>query len=200
MFDINNEISKSNTKFVTTWHKQWLDRNMTKINMHCNSNQHKQWNAKIKHQIYSNSKLNLSLFRCVWFYSSFVCRPAYANFYFKTTRTNQKIKIIIMAGVPSSQALLGYLITAPPLQCGFNTKKKKKRKKEGHVTWDWWLGPDPRSSRMGKGRDWWSWPMGLIAKGIPRGCQGLFTPLSLAYPLSVFNKNSILCSHWNRDR
>ena len=30
------------------------------------------------------------------------------------------------------------------------------------------------------------------AEGIPRGCQGLFTPVSLGYPLSVFNKNSTL--------
>ena len=57
---------------------------------------------------------------------------------------------------------------------------------------DWWLGPLPRSHGMGEGRDWWSWPMGVIAKGIPRGCQGLFTPVSLGYPLSVFNKNSTL--------
>ena len=34
--------------------------------------------------------------------------------------------------------------------------------------------------------------MDVIAKGIPRGCQGLFTPVSLGYPLSVFNKNSTL--------
>jgi len=34
--------------------------------------------------------------------------------------------------------------------------------------------------------------MGVTAKGIPRGCQGLFTPVSLGYPLSVFNKNSTL--------
>jgi len=34
--------------------------------------------------------------------------------------------------------------------------------------------------------------MGVIAKGIPRGCQGLFNPVSLGYPLSVFNKNSTL--------
>jgi len=34
--------------------------------------------------------------------------------------------------------------------------------------------------------------MGVIAKGIPRGCQGLFTPVSLEYPLSVFNQNSNL--------
>ena len=34
--------------------------------------------------------------------------------------------------------------------------------------------------------------MGVIAEGIPRGCQGLFTPGSLGYPLSVFNKNSTI--------
>jgi len=34
--------------------------------------------------------------------------------------------------------------------------------------------------------------MGVIAKGIPRGCQGSLTPVSLGYPLSVFNKNSTL--------
>ena len=32
--------------------------------------------------------------------------------------------------------------------------------------------------------------MGVIAEGILRGCQGLFAPVSLGYPLSVFNKNS----------
>jgi len=30
--------------------------------------------------------------------------------------------------------------------------------------------------------------MGVIAKGIPKGCQDLFTPVSLGYPLSVFKK------------
>jgi len=30
--------------------------------------------------------------------------------------------------------------------------------------------------------------MGVIAEGILRVCQGLFTPVSLGYPLSVFNK------------
>ena len=34
--------------------------------------------------------------------------------------------------------------------------------------------------------------MGVIAEGILRGCQGLFTPVFLGYPLSVFNKNSTL--------
>ena len=34
--------------------------------------------------------------------------------------------------------------------------------------------------------------MGVIEKGIPRGCQGLFTPVSLGYPLSVFNKKTVL--------
>ena len=32
----------------------------------------------------------------------------------------------------------------------------------------------------------------VIAEGILRGCQGLFTPVSLGYPLSVFNENSTL--------
>ena len=69
---------------------------------------------------------------------------------------------------------------------------------------DWWLGPLPRSPGMGEGGDWRSCPMGVIAKGIPRGYQGLFTPVSLGYPLSVFNKNSTLkekrssrfCCYW----
>ena len=34
--------------------------------------------------------------------------------------------------------------------------------------------------------------MGVIAKVIPRGYQGLFTPLSLGYPLSVFNKKILI--------
>jgi len=34
--------------------------------------------------------------------------------------------------------------------------------------------------------------MGVIAKGILRCCQGLFTPVSLGYPVSFFNKNSTL--------
>ena len=38
--------------------------------------------------------------------------------------------------------------------------------------------------------------MVVIAKGIPRGCQGLFTPVSLGYPLSVFNKNSTHNLQW----
>jgi len=41
--------------------------------------------------------------------------------------------------------------------------------------------------------------MGVIAKEIPRGYQSLFTPVSLEYPLSVFNKNSTLKPsgpHW----
>jgi len=50
----------------------------------------------------------------VLFYSSFVCISAYANVYLQTTIRNQNIKIILIAGVPSSQALPGFLITAPP--------------------------------------------------------------------------------------
>ena len=41
---------------------------------------------------------------------------------------------------------------------------------------------------MGEGGDWWSGPIGVIVEGILRGCQGLFTPVSLGYPISVFNK------------
>ena len=36
--------------------------------------------------------------------------------------------------------------------------------------------------------------MGVIAKEILRGCQGLFTPVSLGYPLSVFNEKTLLSS------
>jgi len=39
-------------------------------------------------------------------------------------------------------------------------------------TWDWWLGLLHRSPGMGEGGDWWSWSMGVIAEGIPRGCPG----------------------------
>jgi len=73
---------------------------------------------------------------CVCFYSSFVCISAYANVYFKTIIIKQNIKIILIAGVPSSQALPGFLLTAPPTVCvpdvigalarGFQTQKKKR--------------------------------------------------------------------------
>jgi len=53
----------------------------------------------------------------VLFYSSFVCISAFTNVYFKTTIIQQNIKIILIAGVPSSQALSGFLITAPPSVC-----------------------------------------------------------------------------------
>ena len=51
------------------------------------------------------------------FYSWFVCTSAYANVYFKTTIIKENIKIILIAGVPSSQALPGCFITAPPSVC-----------------------------------------------------------------------------------
>jgi len=58
---------------------------------------------------------------CVFFYSSFVCTPAYANVYVQRTIVKPKIIIIIIiilsAGVPSSQALPGFLITEPPSGC-----------------------------------------------------------------------------------
>jgi len=50
--------------------------------------------------------------------------------------------------------------------------------------WDLFLGPLEWARAETGG--------GVIAKGIPRGCQGLFTPVSLGYPLSIFNKNSTL--------
>ena len=59
-------------------------------------------------------------------------------------------------------------------------------------TWDWWLGPLPRSPGMDEAGDWWSWLMGVLAKEILRVLQGLFTPVSFGYPLSVFNKKTLL--------
>ena len=40
------------------------------------------------------------------------------------------------------------------------------------VAWDWWLGHLPRSHGTGEGGDWWSWPMGVKAKGMLSVCQG----------------------------
>jgi len=54
---------------------------------------------------------------CILFYSSFICISAYANVPFKVTIKQQNIKIILIAGVPSKQALPGFLITAPPSVC-----------------------------------------------------------------------------------
>ena len=55
---------------------------------------------------------------CILFYSSIVCIVhASANVYFKTTIKKQNINITLIAGVPSSQALPGFLITAPPSVC-----------------------------------------------------------------------------------
>ena len=36
MLNINNEMSKLKIKTITTWHKQWINRNMTKIKIYCN--------------------------------------------------------------------------------------------------------------------------------------------------------------------
>jgi len=49
--------------------------------------------------------------------SSCVCISAYAKVYLKTTLRKQNINIILIAGVPSSQALPGFLITATPSVC-----------------------------------------------------------------------------------
>jgi len=64
-----------------------------------------------------STQINLSFFMCVLFDSSFVCISAYANVYFKTKIIKQNIQTILIAGVPSSQALPGFLITAPPSVC-----------------------------------------------------------------------------------
>ena len=56
---------------------------------------------------------------CVLFYESFVCILAYANVQSTTTIIKQNIKMIpgLIAGVLSSQALPGFLTTAPPSVC-----------------------------------------------------------------------------------
>jgi hypothetical protein len=41
----------------------------------------------------------------------------HANLSFKTTMIKQNTQVILIAGVPSSQALPGFLITAPPSVC-----------------------------------------------------------------------------------
>jgi len=74
---------------------------------------------------------------CVFFHSLFVCISAYANVYFKTTIVKPNMKIILTAGVPSSQTLPGFLITAPPsvrvsavlgaLAVWIQNQKKKKK-------------------------------------------------------------------------
>jgi len=58
---------------------------------------------------------NLVLCVCVLFYSSFVCISVYANVYIKTTIIKQNIKIILIAGLPKSQAAPVYPITAHSL-------------------------------------------------------------------------------------
>jgi len=66
---------------------------------------------------------------CVVFFSSSVCISAYAYVYFKTTIIKQNRKIILLpnnihvsevhcgSAVRFGQALLGFLITAPPSVC-----------------------------------------------------------------------------------
>jgi len=76
-------------------------------------------NYKLKNQIFNLFQYitNLVLCMCVFFSSSFVCIFACANVYFKTTIIKPNIKIILTAGVPSSQVLPGFLITTPPIVC-----------------------------------------------------------------------------------
>jgi len=87
---------------------------------------------------------------CVLFCSSFVCISAYANVYIKTTIIKQNTKLTLIAGVPSSQALPGFLITAPPSVCVpavigvlamWISNQKKNRAGTGHsksvrIKWD----------------------------------------------------------------
>jgi len=89
MLDINNEMQKSNNKFITI-------------------------------------QINLLLFVCVLFYSSFVCISAYVNVYLKGTITKQNLKITLIAGVPSSQALPCYLFTAILFASCADSKPQKK--------------------------------------------------------------------------
>jgi len=82
-------------------------------------------------------KINLFLFMCVLFLFivclyNFVCECLLQN-----NNHQKNIKIILIAGVPSSQELLGFLITAPPSVCvpdvigalamWIQNQKKKKR-------------------------------------------------------------------------
>ena len=73
---------------------------------------------KCQNQTSDLFQFKIHLFMCVLFFSSFVCISAYANVYFKTTIIKQNMKIILVAGVPSSQSLLGFPVTtAPPSVC-----------------------------------------------------------------------------------
>ena len=105
--------------------------------------------------------INLILFMCFLFYSLFVCISAYANVYFKTTIIKQNTKIILIAGVPSSQAILGFLITAPPpvlvsaVLSALVVDSKPKKQKKGHGQ-NWHRSAPPshchHSSGLGIGR------------------------------------------------
>ena len=53
---------------------------------------------------------------CILFYWSIVCISAYANIYSKTTIIKQN-KNILIAGVLSTQAIPGFLLTAPQSVC-----------------------------------------------------------------------------------
>jgi len=86
------------------------------------------------------SKIHLLLCMCVLFYPSFVCISAYVNNYFKTWTTTIKQNIILIAEVPSSQALPGFFSTLPPSICvpeviGVPTawiSNPKKKEKSAH--------------------------------------------------------------------
>ena len=71
-----------------------------------------------------NQTLNLLKFKIICYLSCLFCSIHRLSVYLhlrmstlKTTIIQQNIKIILIAGVPSSQALSGFLITAPPSVC-----------------------------------------------------------------------------------
>ena len=117
-------ICKKNELFF-----RWLSKHMMKVERHNKFNaydpwhntphsQHKQWNLKSSNITFitiQNKSARDHL--CFVLLSSFVCISAYAHVYFKTIIIQQNIKITLIAGVPSSQALPGLLITAPPSVC-----------------------------------------------------------------------------------
>jgi len=91
----------------------------------------------------TRTQTTLLFFMCVLFYSSCVCRYAYANVYFKTTIIKQTIQIILLAGMPSSRAIFRF-----PQYCAFtcvrfgctrharcvDTKPKKKSRNTGRAS------------------------------------------------------------------
>jgi len=97
ILNINNEMSKSNIKIIITWHKQWLNRNMTTIKIYCNSDQHKQWNTTVKHQtVFLSFFLSFIVHMC--FVLLIVC--LYVCVYECLFKTFLKEHLVHVRGVP----------------------------------------------------------------------------------------------------